>query len=256
MTKAITYFEEWLKFYNPQAKKCCVLYGPTGSGKTFTVKTVAEKLGYKVVVITSMDELEYKDIVRIVQTRSLFSKKLVLLDRPYEFLGSLEIKKIIAKAKIPVVIECDEKDRKYYQVFGCSEIRVEPPPLHYIVKEVKNKAIVRPDFRKITTDFRQALQIALGSNGYEMEKTWTDRVRDYFRRKETRYLEETHEPVLLDTGLKCFYGVNLVKFIQALVSSDLVKKYDILKDVSFDRKVADVELYFYMKLKAFKEAQK
>lgn len=255
-TKAVEYFEEWLKLYSPKAKKCCLLYGPPGSGKTFTVKHVAEKLNYSVVVITCEDGYGFFDVLKVVQSSSVFGRKLVLLDRPYEFLTNVEIRKIISKALVPIVIECEDKDRKYYQPFGCSEIKVEPPPLHFIVEEVKRKAFVKPDFKNISTDFRQSLKIALGSQGYEREKTWIDKVREYFRRKETKFLEETHEPVLLDTGLKCFYGLNLVKFIQALVSSDLVKKYDVLKDLSFDRKLSDVETYFYSKLKAAKEGGK
>ena len=236
--------------WNRYTVKCVLVYGPVGVGKTFIVRKVAEKLNYEIQEYGSEYDGDISNIVTVGRTKPWMSAgRIILLDRPYKWMKTNDLKEIINNSSNPVLIECLDSEAKYYRWLGCLEVPVDPPPKTWIVKVIKgNKIVDKPKYNMITNDVRQALLIGLGSQGYR-EEDWYSAVERYFRYGETEELELSHLPVLLDTAPTAFYGINLFNFIQKLVVADMIKSTEILSGVKPDFKTFQIRYRYYKKLK-------
>ena len=252
-TDVIDLLETQIKNWNSYANKCILIYGPVGVGKTFSVKYVSIDLDYMLIDYGSEYDGDISQIINNVTTKAWgVNGKIILLDRPYRWMSSSDLKKVLDKAKNPVIIECDEDEVKYYKHLKCFEIRAIPPPKTWVVAQIKAlKTVEKPNYRMIDDDVRQALLLAFGSQGYK-EVSWLDAVDRYFKQGDVSNLDLSHLPVLLDSASTAFYGLNLYNFISRLVVADLIKDVKILEGISKDFRNYEIRYRYYKKLKELK----
>jgi len=251
-TKAMQALEAFLKHWNPYSPHCVLLIGPTGVGKTFTVKYLAQKL--KMEWVSIYGEVDTAKLKALIKTRGWTSRHILIhLDRPLWWMSMAELKKLVKETLNPIVIEIDQNEKKYYRSLQCVEIYVDPPPKRWIVQQIKKTKIVdKPKYRMISNDVRQSLLLAYGSNGYS-NKDWILAVEKYFKTGDASGLEPSHLPILLDTGLKYYYGYNLYRFMQRLIVADLLKRMDVLDGLKTDLKYGALSMRYYEKVKVLKE---
>ncbi len=258
-SKSMEQLELWLRTWSPYVKKCCLVYGPIGVGKTFTIHYVAENLGFKVIDAEDI-EFDYEQLVIISRSPRTITgeKKLLWFDRPYRYLNGKKLRKIIHNTRVPIVLE--DEDKKYYQYLGCAEIRVFPPPRAWIAKYLRKHSIVKPNYSAVSDDVRQSMLLALGSSGYETTD-WVNVVKEFFTRgKGAEYFEKTHLPALLDTGLVAFYGKKFLEFMERLVVADIISDHPgfgkVLEGIRPQFRVKDVIMYYYEKRKESEKLEK
>jgi replication factor C large subunit len=98
--KQVSEIRVWLK--NWKRGRALLVYGPTGSGKTLSVKLLARELGYEVLESTA-SERSISEITKAVGHKSLFfNKKLVLIDE-IEFFRPGKVMELIKKSNFPLV---------------------------------------------------------------------------------------------------------------------------------------------------------
>lgn len=254
-TKAMQALESFLKHWNPYSPHCVLLLGPTGVGKTFTVKYLAQKLKMDWVSFGSDNPPLIEQLKSTTKTSGWLSKHVIIhLDRPLWWMSMADLKKIIKETLNPIVIEIDQEEKKYYKSLNCVEIYVDPPPKRWIVQQIKKTKIVeKPLYNKVSSDVRQSLLLAYGSQGYG-KKDWLVAIDKYFKHGDTSQLEPSHLPVLLDTGLKLYYGYNLYEFIKRLIVADMTKRLDVLAGMKTDFKYGVPIMRYYEKIKILKES--
>lgn len=270
-TRAYDLFEKWITSFKPfHTKKCCLLYGDIGVGKTFIVKTVGKKYGYDVVYLEKnmLDKID----TLITRSRTITgSKKILHIDRPYSELGvkSYLLRKICRETLIPVVIEDTYENIKYYHSLKCEEIRVEPPPVLQIIPYIRKYSIVSNiDYKLAGRDIRQTLLLAYGSVP-EHETLWIKFIEKLVMGGEPRGFQRTHLPLIID-NITCFYGVDLVNLVTIVSlidratfprtesSLNFVEEMDLspfLHGIKPVKPTKHVENYYYVKLREYRESQ-
>ena len=109
-----------------QQHKAIILHGPTGSGKTTAVYTLAKQQDYEVLEVNASDVRNKAGIENIVgeasQQMSLFmKKKLILVDEIDGVSGQADrggiptLKKIIEKTKFPVIMTCNDIEHQKFK---------------------------------------------------------------------------------------------------------------------------------------------
>ena len=258
--EVLDYIVDFIKDWTPQGKKCLVLFGDIGVGKTYIVKQACSKLGIPLDILDeyTIDFGDREQVLRYVSSRSLFSpKRVILLDRPHQFLSFQDIKKIIRASKHPVIIEIDTDSIKYYKHLMCAEAYVVPPKKSDIVKLVKEKAIpgIKPNYKAISSDVRQSLLTVYGSQGYS-SSSFTDRVEHFFKTGEASGLDISHLPIIIDTAPRAYQGLRLVELIRLVLAADLLKDSTILEGLKPNKPTINISYYFYERVKALREAEK
>lgn len=98
-----------------QGKKAILLYGPSGTGKTASVYTLAEELGYELIEVNASDQRNAESIGSVVGAAavqgSLFgTQKIILVDEIDGLSGNQdrggipEVIRIIEKTKYPIIM--------------------------------------------------------------------------------------------------------------------------------------------------------
>jgi len=220
-TKAYDELLNWLRTFKRFRIKCCLVCGDLGVGKTFTINTVAKTLGYSVIYITH-DQVENLESIISSPSSLLGEKRLVHIDRPYSELkfSSRYLRKICEISTIPVIIEDETRNYKYYGSIMCHKIRVEPPSLYPIANIIKAHAIVKPNFNLVSQDIRQSILLAFGSRPQSQEE-WIRFVKDLLSGRNPRNLERSHLPIIID-NLNAFYGIDLINLIDILTYVDKI----------------------------------
>lgn len=242
-TRAIENLMLWLQRFSPfDEKKCAVVYGGVGQGKTFTIQYAVKHTHYKVI------EPENKEqALRYAKARSMSGKIAVWLDRPYRNgWNGKELRILVEQARNPIIIE--DEDNKYYQHLLCVEVRVTPPSKAWIVKQLRKVALVKPDYRKVSDDVRQSLLLAYGSVGYE-DVDWIESVVRMVKEGKVMNVDKSILPVVLDTLVDYGYGVKLAKDFLKLVSADYSGRFEILEGL----KLGEPSFYFYRLIKSLKD---
>lgn len=112
--KAIEALKEFISCYNRKDSKACILYGPTGCGKTISVYAVANELGIEVLEVNASDFRNKDQIESIVGTASkqmpLFSKgKIILVDEIDGLSGSKDrgginaLRNLLSGSSFPII---------------------------------------------------------------------------------------------------------------------------------------------------------
>lgn len=221
LSEEIIKFRDWLS--NPYIP--CILVGPTGSGKTFTIHHVCSNLGYSVV------EVEYEDLDISKMRRILTSKPILptvyVIDNVEE---DRNLHTLISETKNPLVFTSTKRVDSLERV--CNVIIFKKPRTAKVVKLIRNEASklgVDVKFDSITSDLRQAAMLIYGSMGYDAHKSVSRRVENYLKTGNIDSLEVQFIPILLRSATSNFQGKDLYFFIKALEIADKSKKIHPLK---------------------------
>ena len=255
-TKSMELFELWLRDWTPKGKKVAIVYGGTGVGKTTTIYCVSEKLGYEVVTFDYETGASYADILRRTRARGWPKPIVVHLDRPFEEMGlkGKQLAKIIKQTVNPIAIETTEP--KMYKWTTGAEIEVKPPSKVQIAQLLRKNALIKPNFRLVGSDIRQALFLGYGASVYET-RDWLRTLQECLKTGNCEDIEDSHLPALLDSYVKHCYGLECIKAVELLVAADITKKpHIVLQEFTIGRGIAQPEMYFYKKWKAVKESEK
>jgi replication factor C large subunit len=150
----------WLKSW--KKGRALFVYGPTGSGKTLTVRLLAKELGYEILESTA-SERAVPEILKASEQRSLFfRKKLILIDE-VELSPGTAVIKLIKKSNFPVIFISINPYKSSITALRkrCSLVRFErikPDIIARFLKDVCRK-------EKIEFEDKTLFQIAKMSNG-------------------------------------------------------------------------------------------
>jgi len=237
---------EWLKDWG-KGKKGAILSGPPGVGKTSSVYYVAKELGYNVVEFNASDN-RGKDfgekLYRLCRTWSL-EKTLILLDEAdgMERYGYLD--KALQDTVKPIILTANNLYKIPSQIrFKCIEIRYYRPNLSKILEHVKGYKHV--NYKNLTTDFRQAELVALGSQGYIPQFTRKEKLQRYIKTGVYIELDTNDLITLIDNAYRLFYGLDFYWFIRAVEMADKTKNPSILNGFKSKNKIEDS--YFLLKI--------
>ena len=249
-TRASRLLEEWLRTWTPTGKRAAVLHGPPGVGKTATIRFVAGRLGYRVLTVDL--DWSYEDILRAARAADLLGRSLLHLDRPLEEhrLRGRQLAAIVRAARKPVVIET--VDPRPYEWLLAAVIRVDPPPKTRVAEMICGDALVRPDYRLVRGDVRQALLLGYGSMGYTPED-WFRVLEECMRRGNCWSIDDSHIPVILDTLVSTCYGVECLEGMQLLAAASLSGRPHLALQGWRLPRPARPNLYYYRRLRARRE---
>lgn len=254
----IRILRNWVKNYNKELRKCMILYGPPGVGKTSSVYCVAEELGYEVIEFNASEErtvdffsLKLRPLVRTLG----FTPQLVLLDELEDVpkKAQMELAKIIPRSKKPIVVTTNDISSISPKVkLQSAKIEYNYPSIQTIIQYASKKGIKDVSRLKDVKDMRQLKMIAeFGSDGYKCQPDDKRRILrmmssgDYSDISATRYQNDL--PILLDNSVH-LSGVKLWEFIEALRAYDLTKNPISLKGIRVNIVESQFKNFFYTKL--------
>lgn len=247
--KAHELLEQWLKTWTPHGKKVAVVYGSTGVGKTTAIRCIAEKLGYDVVTYDYSNWPGYEAVLSRARSPGWPRPVLIHLDRPFEEIRikGRQLGRLIRAAVNPAVIETDKP--KMYEWLAPAMIEVTAPPKTALARLIRQQALVKPNYRLVGSDVRQALLLAYGAETYETGD-WIAAVKECLKTGRCEGLEESHLPVLLDSYVENCYGFECLKAIELLVAADISKRPELIDGFRVGHGITNVSMYFYKKWKA------
>ncbi len=150
----------WLKSW--KKGRALFVYGPTGSGKTLSVKLLAKELGYEILESTA-SERSVPEILKASEQRSLFFKKKLILVDEIELSPGKAVIELIKKSNFPVIFISINPYKSSITALRkrCSLVRfdkIRPDIIARFLKDVCKK-------EKIDCEDRSLFQIAKMSNG-------------------------------------------------------------------------------------------
>lgn len=135
--------QSFVKNFKKQKKRAMLLHGPTGTGKTVAVYTLAKEFDYELIEINASDFRNKDTVFSIIGTaskqKSLFgAEKIILIDEIEGLSGSKDrggvsaIGEIIKTTAFPIFLTChDATDKRFKAILKI----VQPvvfPPLNYL----------------------------------------------------------------------------------------------------------------------------
>ncbi len=117
--KTINLLRSFVENFKNQRKKAALIYGPTGSGKTCSVHTLASDLGYEILEINASDTRNKDSINEIVgnsiKQHSLFNKgKIILIDEIDGLSGMQDrggvqvLTKLLEESSWPIILTAND----------------------------------------------------------------------------------------------------------------------------------------------------
>ncbi len=235
-----------------------LIHGEPGIGKTTSVHTLANKLGFQIVEINASDEKRHEDMVRIldVAVSKGLVKYIIFVDEidVGGKISSVLLEKILHKTRHPIVFAANE----IYKVpeiikKECEVIRYYRPSTEEILKLVKQH-VKSPsiNYNDITGDVRNALTIAeCGGESYRIEDDFTTAEKVFLNQKQTDDPNILYW--LLDNAHHKFTGLSLVKYIDLLTVVDRTKRFEPLMYMKANARGKVEFPYFIQKYGAFKQ---
>jgi replication factor C subunit 1 len=142
---------DWLNTWEQQKKKCLLVSGVSGIGKTLTVELILNKNNYNMIQLSS-DEDRDKEYINanikpmIKFKKTVFGKKNILLiddldcTSDYGFLTT--VVECIKDTKIPVICICNDRYNQSFKtlVSYCTDVKFQKPRVNEVQKFITNIA--------------------------------------------------------------------------------------------------------------------
>ena len=148
--QAVQALRSFVTTFKQQKRRCALLYGPSGTGKTDSVHALAQELGLELIEINASDARNADQIESLVgaaaKQRSLFSKgKIILVDEIDGISGQQDrggipaLLKVIIETAFPIICTAnDPYDQKFSSLRAkCEMIRFEPIAPAAVVQVLK-----------------------------------------------------------------------------------------------------------------------
>lgn len=226
-------FSKWLYNWKSQKKKVCILFGRQGVGKTSSVYEASRQLGLNVIEFNSSNERSpefFQHELKPILLSLGFFPEVVLLDEMegvYKGAQS-ELVKYLDKIVKPLVITTNDISSISGKLRSRAfEVYYPIPNLQDLVNYARKKGL-KGDFSKLkdARDYRQVEMIMEGSDGYESELTFKDKMLKMMASGDYGRLDPKHTSVLLDNSVH-LQGIKLWEFVSGL------KAYDLTGDTRF-----------------------
>ncbi len=163
---AIMQVIEFLNTFRQQKNKALIIYGPTGTGKTTSVYTIANEMNYELTELNASD-FRGKDVIEqqigsALRTGSLFGKKkMILIDEAESFTasdrgGMAALIKLIKESRVPIIlIALDIWNQKLKSLKSCATA-IEFKKIHSATLNKYLQAILTAEgieFEPLVTEF-------------------------------------------------------------------------------------------------------
>lgn len=230
--------EEYLRFF-PSTKKALLLFGPPGVGKTYTVHTVAKKLGYDVVEYNASikRDKDFLKHLKVVLTSKSITPTVVLLDE-VDGMENKNLAQLIDATVKPLILTANNVGKIPPSVRErCTEVYV-PPADYKKLREITGT--LKPGMKG---DIRQSLLVKLGSESYTPKKSWKEKLKKWVI--SGRIDEEWDINIalaMMENAARWFSGWDLFCFLHLLRACDFWKSFLPINTISpkFKREVVKV----------------
>lgn len=228
-----------------------LISGPTGCGKTYFIKSIAEELNFNLVDVNVKEPLN--EIYSMTQIKT--KPTIFLFDNVNEIDDTKNLEKILTKSFYPVVLIIDEEWRLQPSIRNrCDSYRAVQPKLVVIMQFIKQEAEkngMKPDFTRITAqDFRTAYNQAFYNSSSFDVKNKFERVKDLLTKNSVNDQEHSDLIWIIDNLNKFYHGRKMYEQVELVANADKIKNYDILKYGHKSLKTySSVETPYYIKRK-------
>jgi len=237
--------EQLVNLLKGKKKLAVFIHGDIGTGKTFTVKTIAKELNYKLIDSTSStlrNKEELEKIHQQVQSES-FEKIIYLFDEAETIRDFKTLEFIVRDSFHPIFI-VTHKDQDIPPAIKrrCQTFKTQKPNLTNlvaVVKEVGKERDIEPNFSRIIpgVDFRTAINCALYNSEPFKEETIFEQVSSIMTGKDegTNLIRRPfiYENIpliwLIDNLQNFFHGRRMIEQMELISNADLIKNNNILK---------------------------
>jgi len=238
--------EQLVNLLKGKNKFAVFIHGDTGTGKTFTVKTLAKELGYKLIDSNSSTLRNKEELEKIheqVQSES-FEKVIYLFDEAETVKDFKTLEFIVRDSHYPIFI-ITHIDHKIPPAIKrrCQTFKTQKPNLTNlveVVKKVGKEHGIEPDFSRIIpgVDFRTAINCALYHSESFKEETIFEQVNKIMTLGAPGssnlirglFIYENVPPIwLIDNLPNFFHGRRMVEQMELIANADLIKDNIILK---------------------------
>lgn len=180
--EGITKLRQFLKTFNQQNKKCVIIYGPPGIGKTTSAVICAKEAGFHVIEFNASDTRNKQSIEKIARdvftNQTLFNfsdtprrtplRTCIIFDEVDGMSsgdrgGIQALSEFVKKSKIPIICICNDGYNKKLQPLkkDSLEIPFEAPKIHEIAQRLQTIC----DKEKITMNRQKYFTIINKSSG-------------------------------------------------------------------------------------------
>jgi len=130
------FLESWI--CNVPSKKCIILHGLPGEGKTSLVYALETTFNLNIIEVNASDKrnsLDVKKLFSISTINALENKlTLILLDEADGINAWETVKELIARSQAPIVMTCNDISKVPYDLIKiCSIMQVEYPPTNLVI---------------------------------------------------------------------------------------------------------------------------
>lgn len=207
-----------------------LISGPTGCGKTYFIKSIADSLGFNLIDVNVKEPLD-----KIYSTTQIKTKPTVFLFDNADDIDDIKtLEKILAKSFYPVILIANEEWKLQPSIRNrCDTYKAVQPKLVTIMTFIKQEAEkngMKPDFTRITAqDFRTAYNQAFyNSSSFEVRNKF-ERIKDLFTKKIVGDQEQSDLIWIIDNLNKFYHGRKMYEQVELVANADKVKNYEILK---------------------------
>jgi len=257
--KQLEEIRQFIVNFSPQAKKYLLLYGPPGVGKTSSVHFVAKELGYELAEYNSSD-LRNSDFTSFLLPHVIskpFIPTLFFFDEIDGFEDFDGLIKLLSHSANPIIMAANNINSIPQKVrLWCKEIYFPPPSINDVVGLVKEKGGGKVNFHNVPKDFRQANNIALGSQGYSEEDYFAIVKKILYGEEVSDKIEKPHLYTLLDNAFSFFSGYDLFLFLKALSIAGRTGRAIVFSDIKPKRRSAEIKpSHFFLRKREIEKSE-
>ena len=227
--------ENWRLKLEEYIKKdeAVLVYSPSGYGKSYTARAIAESLGLTVIESNSSINRNTEDLLPLVdRVRSLGLEKCLYLFEEIDGLNDFNtLATIIKNSVYPIVLTCNDLKKIPENVKKLAYlIRAEKPRLDEVVEIVRKVNVGRKvDFRRVTSDIRESLHNTLYNGDTHLSKDDFLEIKGIFEKgKIPEDFDKSYWIWVNDNLPNLYFGTDLVASYDLLCVANSLKTPELL----------------------------